>query len=76
MNDSINNLIKNNFKLLIAVLVLTFIISGCEKEEDFNSDNNSGTNNTSSGWADNYWKKNGEEVYVDLTAHMKFTGSS
>jgi hypothetical protein len=68
MNDSINNLIKNNFKLLIAVLALTFVIGGCEKEEDFNSGNNSDDNNTSSGWADNYWKKNGEEVYIDLTA--------
>ncbi|MFT6004956.1 MAG: hypothetical protein ACJAR8_002067 [Bacteroidia bacterium] len=54
MNDSINNFIDNNFKLLIAVLALNFVISGCEKEEDFNAGNNSDNNNTSSGWADNY----------------------
>lgn len=52
----------------LLLFIMSIFLFSCESEEDDSGIIDSNDNNTSTSWADTYWKKSGEEVYIDLTS--------
>ena len=52
----------------LLLFIMSIFLFSCESEEDDSGIIDSNDNNTSTSWADNYWKKSGEDVYIDLTS--------